>query len=212
MTDISFEGVPILTPADVHEKYQRWNAGERVRSDLVALGQIALTPDEQWVLDRDLYRQNFIPLEPRDSLGRTFGNLRATLRVVARADMDRAGVVDPALDQVMHGGYFRRQEDREGWHINGSPEPTVLYTVVHGAAPTRGLLGELSLDDIIWEEGPDFGHFKPDVPIGQGQRLEPVDFASGTVLRYTTIDGHASGDVNGGRMASQVKVILPPQQ
>lgn len=218
MSAHSFDGIPKLTPADVQEKHRRWLEGEPIHSEIVAIGRLVLSPGEIWTYRHDLFA-DFVELTG-GPVARQFGEARSSLENMVRQDMVRVGLEDPVLEQTIHGGYFRQRTDVEPWHV-GDPrprQPKIMYSVVHGAAPTRGLKGDLSRDDIIWSEGDDFGHFKPGVPIGEGERLRPVDFASedfpsGTVLRYTTLDGHASGNIanidNGTRLATQVKVVLP---
>ena len=202
------EDVPPLPPTELLEKRRAWRAGEVVRSEVVAIGTIALAGDESWVLKRNLYGANFGYIHPKSELGQAFKHVSTGLWLMARYDMSRAGA-DLQTDSLMHGGYFRGSTDNAPWHTNTDTDPTWLYTVVHGAGPTRGLKGTMSRDDIVTGRSKDMGYFRPEVPIGPGQRLEPVDFPPGTVLRYT-IDGHASGDTTGLRLLTQTKVVLPP--
>ncbi|HSX35007.1 MAG TPA: hypothetical protein VLF62_05160 [Candidatus Saccharimonadales bacterium] len=201
------EDAPILTPEQIIEKRRAWLAGETVRSEIVAIGHVSLRGDERWLLDR-LYDRNFGRIDPNSDPGRAFGHMQAAVHDMAEYDMSRGSNAELPAESLMHGGYFRRREDIAPWHTNRDPQATVLYTVVHGAGPTRGLTGDMSRDDILLEPATSMGYFKEETPIGPGQRLEPTDFTEGTVLRYT-IDGHASGDTQGARLLTQAKIILP---
>gem|GEM_PF-6299278 len=214
MSGFSFYKSAELTPSAVQEKYRLWNSGEQIHSELVAIGHLALSPGEIGTLEHALFGNFQDLLLRKNPIVRQFAEVRESLKYMACEDIARGGVTDPNVRESIHGGFFIQKTNTEPWHVGDpqSPTPTVIYSVAHGAAPTRGLRGALSREDVIWEGGDSIGHFKPGVPIGEDARLQPVDFPEGTVLRYTPLDGHASGNdvatTNGLRLAAQVKIAL----
>jgi hypothetical protein len=156
--------------------------------------------------------ENYSPIHPESNFARAFNDVAVTLRNMATYHMWRGGIEVPVATR-MSGGYFREMADTERWHVNQDEGPTMLFTVVHGAGPTRGLTGKMSRADILPAEGsiPAQGgmeYFTDNAPIGEGLRLEPTDFVGGTVLCYD-LDGHETGQARGRRLLNQAKFILP---
>lgn len=221
-----YDKSPTLTRAQVVERHSAWWRGERVPSEVTAVGFIALRESEKDALRCNfIWSQRYTPLGPGDYL---FDRLSRVTQVFdAITDYDagaepgaqRGDFYEGEHSRQVLGGYYRQDVDGQPWHSDDPMQPQVRYAVTHGEAPIRGTRGSLSRDSIVqtddWGEGlaapgePESGDLIDQNLVAPGGQLELLDLPTGTVVRFTT-DVHAGGVGNGPRMLHRVTYAMPP--
>jgi hypothetical protein len=199
-----YEDSPILTQETALEKFARWEAGNLVTSEMVAIGDITPTPEEAVLLQsRRLLRDNYDLVAPESSLHPATLALGSALVALARRDMERGGL-EGDLTWNIRAGNYRDRVHREVWHTDNFRHPSVRWTVALGVGSTRGASGLVSKSDILT-----VGDLRPGIPVESGSILQPVVHPEGTVMRFmNSADIHAGPQGDGGRIMAQATLKL----
>jgi hypothetical protein len=200
---------PILTRQQVHDTYAAWRSGETIRSDVTAIGTIALTGEEKQLFGRAMMLgHNYTALNDTSVTARSYQRVRALFgEIVVHDTSPERGDLGGDMRLRVYGGYYRDQDHMAPWHSDDRATPVVRYAVCHGAAPTRGTAGEVSRSDIV-PDGRERGDLINQELVVVGGQLEPVEFAAGTVLRFG-LGIHAGGVGRGPRILHQATVTVP---
>lgn len=194
----------VLTQDEALAKFDGWWAGDLVSSDMVPVGLIEPTLDEQLLLEsRRMARDGYRELRPDGSLDVATQALGSALLALVRRDMERGGL-EGELTTTMRAGSYLDRTHREVWHSDNFRHPSVRWTAAWGVGSTRGARGIISKSDVLL-----VGDLHPNITVGPGSILEPIVQPEGTVMRFmNAADIHAGPVGDGGRIMAQATLRL----
>ena len=198
-----YEDSHILTQESALAKHNAWVAGELVTSQMIAVGRITPTQEEEnFFQSRQLCRNDYRLIEPNSNL-RGIRFLGDALLTIVQQDMER-GDLQGELVHKIHAGYYRNRIHREEWHSDNFSYPSVRWTVSFGIGSTRCATGHIRRSDILH-----VGDLRPNTSVAPGNNLQPATYANGEVLRFmNSADIHAGPEGNGGRIMAQATLRL----
>lgn len=193
----------ILTQESALAKHRAWEAGELVTSQMVAIGRITPTQEEEnFFQSRQLQRNDYRLIEPSSNL-RGIQLLGDALLTIVQQDMER-GNLQGELVHKIHAGYYRDHIHREVWHSDNFSHPSVRWTVSFGVGSTRCATGHIQKSDILR-----VGDLRPNTLGAPGNDLQPATYANGEVLRFmNSADIHAGPKGDGARIMAQATLRL----
>jgi hypothetical protein len=199
-----YDDSAVLTQDEALSKFDSWWAGDLVTSDMVSVGLIEPTLEEQLLLEsRRMTRDGYGELTQGSNLHLATQALGATLIALVQRDMERGGL-EGELSTTMRAGNYIDRTHRELWHSDNFRHPSVRWTAAWGIGSTRGARGYISNSDVL-----SVGDLHPGIAVEQGSILEPIMQPEGTVLRFmNTADIHAGPIGDGGRIMAQATLRL----
>lgn len=199
-----YEDSHILTQESALAKHNAWVAGELVTSQMIAVGRITPTPEEEnFFQSRQLRCNDYRLIEPSSNL-RGIRLLGDALLTIVQQDMER-GDLQGELVHKIHAGFYRDGIHREAWHSDNFSYPSVRWTVSFGIGSTRCATGHIRRSDILH-----MGDLRqPNTSVAPGNNLQPATYANGEVLRFmNSADIHAGPEGDGSRVMAQATLRL----
>lgn len=198
---------PPLTFDRVVAKYAAWRRGGSIRSEVQVIGNLPPTADELRLLGSGvLFANNYTQINQDQPVFAGLRRSRQAFLDAVRADAQECGLPTRGNSRTL-AGYFRHEQS-EAWHSDDHMHESVRYVRVVGTGPTRGTIGEVSRSDVV-EDGVNRGDLIHPEIVAIGGQLEPVEFQSGDILRFS-LDIHAGGLGTGTRILQQATLLVRP--